>query len=63
VVPKTRSQFWLTKLNGNVDRDARNTNALQHLGWKVLTIWECEVENEPLLSQKLIAALRKSQNA
>lgn len=61
VLPKTRPEFWLAKLNGNVDRDARNATALKHLGWKVLTVWECEVENEPKLSRRLLLQLGKSK--
>lgn len=59
VLPKTRPEFWLAKLNGNVERDRRNVAALKHLGWQVLTVWECEIENESKLSDKLIATLTK----
>lgn len=57
VLPKTRAEFWLAKLNGNVERDKRNALLLKLQGWKVLTIWECEVEDEARLSKKLIAEL------
>ena len=59
VLPKTREEFWLRKLNGNVERDKRNVTALKKQGWKVLTIWECEVEQEPRLSRKLLAVLAR----
>jgi len=62
VLPKTRQEFWLAKLNGNVERDKRNLMALKRLGWKVLTVWECEVEDEPRLSRKLFAKLKRPQN-
>jgi DNA mismatch endonuclease (patch repair protein) len=57
VVPKTREKFWLAKLDANVERDKRNATALKRQGWKVLTIWECEVEEESRLSRKLLAKL------
>jgi DNA mismatch endonuclease (patch repair protein) len=63
VLPKTRAEFWLTKLNGNVERDSRNAAALKELGWKVLTIWECEVENEALLSRKLLRSVAREGSA
>ena len=44
VLPKTQQEFWLTKLNGNVERDRRNAIALKQQGWKVITLWECEIE-------------------
>ena len=57
VLPKTREEFWLSKLNGNVERDKMNAIALKRLGWKVLTIWECEVEEEVQLSRRLLVEL------
>jgi DNA mismatch endonuclease (patch repair protein) len=63
VLPKTRPEFWLAKLNGNVERDRRNAAALKKMGWTVLTVWECEVENEPALLDKLNAALRSEEHA
>jgi DNA mismatch endonuclease (patch repair protein) len=62
VVPKTRQEFWLAKLNGNVERDLRNASALKALGWKVLTIWECEVGNETRLSRKLLKSMPREGN-
>ena len=43
VVPATRADFWVAKRGGNVARDRRNASALRKLGWRVLTLWECEV--------------------
>lgn len=63
VLPKTRPEFWLAKLNGNVARDVRDVSALKQLGWKVLTVWECEVENEVKLSRKLLTKLTESKHA
>lgn len=62
VIPKTRQEFWLTKLNGNVERDRRNTIALKQQGWKVITLWECEIEDESKLTRKLLAKLPKIQH-
>jgi DNA mismatch endonuclease, patch repair protein len=62
-LPKTRPEFWLTKLNGNVERDARNVRTLKQLGWKVLTVWECEAEDEAKLSRMLLAKLGGSNHA
>lgn len=41
--PKTNQDFWRNKLEGNVLRDIKNKKALQRLGWRVLTVWECEL--------------------
>lgn len=46
-LPKTRKSYWHTKLLKNKSRDARNIRALRGLGWKVLRLWECEIESKP----------------
>ena len=42
--PKSRVAFWNAKFEGNVERDRRNAGALRKLGWKVVTVWECEAD-------------------
>lgn len=46
--PKTNSNFWIEKLSANCGRDLRNKSQLQNLGWHVLTIWECEIDESHL---------------
>ena len=41
-IPKTRQEFWVEKLTANRRRDLANEKRLEALGWRVLTIWECE---------------------
>jgi DNA mismatch endonuclease, patch repair protein len=43
VIPKTRTEWWTTKLERNRRRDEATEAALRALGWDVLVIWECEV--------------------
>lgn len=50
VLPKTNAAFWQTKLAGNQVRDRRNVAKLRRMGWRVLTIWECSL-NETALEQ------------
>ena len=42
-LPKSRLDFWGPKLRGNAERDQRNVIALEASGWRVLTVWECQV--------------------
>ncbi|WP_222166436.1 very short patch repair endonuclease [Edaphocola aurantiacus] len=44
VVPKTKTEWWLTKINGNIRKDADSIARLQQLGWKVIVVWECELK-------------------
>jgi len=41
--PKTRKEFWENKFKANVKRDKNNFKELKNLNWKVLVIWECEL--------------------
>ena len=45
VKPKTRTEFWMNKINGNIARDQKNTEVLEAQGWKVLRIWEHEIKS------------------
>lgn len=44
-LPKSRLDFWLPKLEGDRLRDERNKRKLKRYGWKVLSIWECQIDN------------------
>lgn len=46
-IPKTRTNYWKKKLLGNKERDNKHKRKLNKLGWRVLTVWECEIENKP----------------
>ena len=41
--PASNEAYWGPKLARNVERDERARNALKEMGWRVLTIWECEI--------------------
>jgi DNA mismatch endonuclease (patch repair protein) len=42
-MPKTNSAFWKNKIEGNIERDQKNLNRLNEMGWKSLVVWECAV--------------------
>ena len=44
VWPKNNADFWKKKIEGNVLRDRKNFELLAAMGWKVVTIWECELK-------------------
>lgn len=43
--PKSRTDYWGPKLEGNRARDSRNVAALEADGWSVLIIWECQTKD------------------
>lgn len=52
-LPKSRVEFWMAKLEGNRERDARKVVALKEAGWRVLVVWECELKNMEVLAERL----------
>lgn len=49
-LPKSRLDYWLPKLDGNLKRDELNYERLKNKGWSVMVIWECELyDNERIL--------------
>jgi DNA mismatch endonuclease, patch repair protein len=54
--PSTRTEFWSTKLQGNVERDQRAVDKLAEMGWRVLNVWECSTR-EPAAATGLAEAL------
>lgn len=56
--PKTRSEFWQDKFRANVERDRRNLDQLQVLGWRTHVVWECETKDTMSLRSTLGALFR-----
>ena len=47
-IPQPNREYWATKLQRNVQRDLANRRALRRRGWRVITIWECEIDSRHL---------------
>ena len=56
-IPKSRIEYWRPKLTSNKRRDRNNDRALREEGWEVLTLWECELKNSAILSERLVQFL------
>jgi DNA mismatch endonuclease (patch repair protein) len=62
-IPKTKKEYWQTKLLRNQERDARHIRELRKQGWKVMRLWECEIEKKPdWIKNKLYKSLQDAQN-
>jgi DNA mismatch endonuclease (patch repair protein) len=57
-VPATHSSFWGQKFCTNRARDARNARALRRMGWRVLTVWECNL-NTSRKRQRALSRLER----
>jgi len=61
-VPKQNREYWVAKVGRNVARDARSVEALAALGWRVETIWECDLKDAAVLEARLRALLASSSH-
>ena len=58
VMPRTRVDFWQTKIERNKARDLEDRNALKLLGWNVIVIWECQLNQAEIREQTLQSLVR-----
>ena len=59
--PKSNQSYWLEKLERNKARDASQRATLIKEGWEVITIWECELADEPSLRRRLTTFLNDAR--
>lgn len=43
-LPKTRQDYWLKKINRNVENDLKHYKELEQMDYKVIVVWECELK-------------------
>jgi DNA mismatch endonuclease (patch repair protein) len=60
-LPKSRSEYWIEKINGNRARDTRNQKALRRLGWDSLTVWECQLDRFDALVERIERFLQSTR--
>lgn len=58
-VPKTNSDYWISKFARNKARDVRNQSDLQAMGWRIIVVWSCETRDTSSLARKLKRKLTK----
>lgn len=65
VVPKTRTDWWLDKINSNKERDDRNLKDLLNRNIRILTIFECQLrpkKRERTLTNLLLSLKQSPPN-
>ena len=55
--PKSRVDFWRAKLDGNRERDLLTQRELRDLGWRLLVVWECELNNLDSVAERITGFL------
>ena len=56
--PTSNVEYWIPKIERNVQRDIDNKKLLEANGWRVLVIWECELKKK--IREKNLQSLYKS---
>lgn len=54
--PKSNRSFWMWKFEANVARDHTVRRQLRTLGWRVFTVWECQLS--PRRMDRLVNRIR-----
>ncbi len=44
--PKTRTEWWMNKIKGNIENDIKKKELLEKMGWSIITIWECQLKKD-----------------
>lgn len=47
--PKSNTEYWIPKIEKNMARDHQNVIKLENLGWRTLTLWECDIKRGDFL--------------
>lgn len=58
-VPTSNRVFWQKKLGRNVERDKATTRLLRNMGWRVVRVWEHELDQHGRAVGRVRRALAK----
>jgi len=61
VIPKTRTQWWIDKIQQTKNRDFNNYSDLKENGWKVIVLWECELKKN-VFQETMQKAIKQLQS-
>lgn len=62
-VPMNNRGYWLRKIQSNRTRDRAVRSALRRLGWRCLTVWECQTKNAASLAARVRRFLERPANS
>ena len=61
VWPSSNQDYWIPKIQRNIERDRLNAAELQKKGWRIITVWECELKkkNRELRLERLLSEITR----
>lgn len=57
-MPASNREYWVAKIDRNIARDRKTHRALLRLGWRVMTIWACQLNDLDRLKRRARAFLK-----
>ncbi|HBB37244.1 MAG: XorII very short patch repair endonuclease [Candidatus Moranbacteria bacterium GW2011_GWC1_45_18] len=62
-IPKTNTDFWKRKIKSNKLRDKKSIKCLKQKKWSVMTIWECQLEKNTMITlNKILSWIKNESN-
>ncbi len=58
-LPSSNSEFWSDKIEANKKRDRKKNYQLKRLGWKTITIWQCDLNHSEKIGKSLNNLIRQ----
>ncbi len=52
----TNAEYWVSKIESNMERDRLNTTLLKADGWRVLRLWETDIKRDPQAAAESVKA-------
>ncbi len=53
-LPKSNKLFWTKKISTNINKDRVNKTELLKLGWKVVIVWQCQIDTQEKRKSELL---------
>ena len=54
-IPASNTDFWVSKIRGNMERDHMVLKKLREIGWRVAVVWECALKGKTRMDPEDLA--------
>ncbi len=61
--PKTRTDYWIPKIEENKNRDMRKMEEIKKSGWRVAVVWQCSLDSTIENTLRTLSSWIKSENS
>jgi DNA mismatch endonuclease (patch repair protein) len=57
--PSSNKSYWYKKIDENIERDKRKAKELRKLGYRVITVWQCQIKSKTKSERRLNSLLKQ----